>query len=282
MYNILLIGGFGCTPSYCSQFKHILTLANVHLYYISLDYELDTFQQHVLYLKKHIVTLYNKCQTPIYLMGFSTSCTICIEAYKQLKSDYIIKRLFLLNPASLYFHITYHASLKQFNLKHSLPSSTRFVNVDHLNYFNAYPLIRVLYNKLNYFYVVRYCLAYVYYLFYGKYRHEPFDNILYVLSLNANNLRKCLIECIFKQNPVLLLQALNKSYVRQKQWKRNNIIIYSSIDDDYSAISKLIFEQLNNIVLVKRLCGNHHIIHNNPQLLCDKLIHDIKYYDTST
>ena len=282
MYNILLIGGFGCTESYCTQFKHILTLSNIHLHYISLDYELNYFHQHVLYLKKHIMAVYNKYQTPIYLMGFSTSCTICIEAYKQLKSQPIIQRLFLLNPASLYFHITYHASLTQFNLKHSLPSSTRFVNVDHLNYLNAYPLIRLLYNKINYFYVVRYFIAYIYYLIYGRYRHEPFDNILYVLSLNANHLRTCLIECIFKQNPVLLLQALNKSYACKKDWKRNNIIIYSSIDDDYASISKLIFDQLDNIVLVKRLCGNHHIIYNNPQILCDKLIHDIKHYDTST
>ena len=51
------------------------------------------------------------------------------------------------------------------------------------------------------------------------------------------------------------------------------------MDDDYASISKLIFDQLDNIVLVKRLCGNHHIIYNNPQILCDKLIHDIKHYD---
>ena len=35
------------------------------------------------------------------------------------------------------------------------------------------------------------------------------------------------------------------------------------------------FSEFNNILNVKRINGNHHVLNNNPQILCDKLINDI-------
>lgn len=279
MYNILLIGGFGCTELYCKQFKNILKISNINLYYISLHYEAYTFQQHVLYLKKHIYDLYNKTKNKIYLMGFSTSCTICIEAYKQLKSIEIIHRLFLLNPATLYFHITNNNSLKNYNISHALPNTTKFVSLDILNILNSYSFVRFLYNKINHFYIIRYLFAYLYFIIYGKYIYEPFENILFILGKDANVLRNCLIQCILKKNVITLLKSIDNNYSnfnQVKEWKRNNVIIYSSKDDSYSSLSKIIFEQFNSKVNVKRINGNHHIINNNPEILCDKLINDIK------
>lgn len=279
MYTLLLIGGFGCTKSYCKTFQLILKKSNINVYYIDLCYDANTFQQHVLYLKKNILDLYNETRNKIYLMGFSTSCTVCIDAYKQLKSMDIIQQLFLLNPATLYFHLTNHKSLQQkYNIVHSLPPSTKFVSIDILNIFNKYSIIRDVYNYINYYYFVRYLLAYVYYIIYGKYINEPFENILFILGKNANTLRTCLIECILKKNVLTLLKSVHinySSFQNKTEWKRNNIIIYSSIDDSYSCLSKIIFDKYNNILNVKRINGNHHVLNNNPQILCDKLINDI-------
>ena len=183
-----------------------------------------------------------------------------------------------MNPATLYFHITNHSSLKLYNITHTLPSSTKFVSADVINIFNSYSIIRYIYNKINHLFFIRYLIACMYYYYYGIYSYEPFENILFILGKDADLLRNCLIECIFKKNVITLLKSIHINYNNQIEWKRNNVIVYSSINDSYASLSKIIFDQFNDMVNVKRINGNHHVLNNNPQILCDKLISDIKLH----
>lgn len=250
-YPFVFIGGYGCNDSYCKKFIKYMK-PNYKIYFIPILHNDCSFENQV----NRIYNKIKNIKTKINLLGFSTSCTICLRLLEKYPDR--INKLLLLNPASLYFRLTNTPELKKYNL---LPSNTKFIKNDILNYLNNYSILSFLYNFLNYFTIFTFITSLIYYLLIGYYENEPFNSIYYIFSIPYKNTKKCLINCLLDVNIWQLLRN-TKNY--------NNITIFVGINDFYYPLTNLISEQFLNIKIV-RLLGNHHIMITNPEYICNKI-----------